>query len=378
MKIAYLLSSAQFAGAETCFLRFIKKAKRDTNHKFLVVNVEEGPLNDELRRLEIELYIVRKTHVKQVWRNPLIINKSISNYINLYNIIKNFRPDLIHAFTIHQYRRGAILKTMLHKLKIIVTLHDDLTTQHFSYKHYPIVKSINLFFDKLIVVSDDVKKIAVENGVRGEKLIRIYNGLPYKPADNKTKNRSHEFVIGCFGRIVKKKGQHILIQAVERLRMKIPFIKCYIIGSPLPSATDYYDNLKNCVKEKNLNNNIIFIGWTDSISMYYSLLDVYVLPSIYPDPFPTVNLEAMMFALPVIATDKGGSKEQVVHNKTGFIIKQDSVDELAEKLLFLYENPDQAARMGQKGRRRVLQNFTMQQYVKNHFDLYEQIITQNR
>ena len=70
---------------------------------------------------------------------------------------------------------------------------------------------------------------------------------------------------------------------------------------------------------------------------YYNEIDVYVLASTCSDSFPTVNLEAMLYKKPVIAVNIGGSKEQVVDGKTGFIIESGNPKLLAEKILFLYK-----------------------------------------
>jgi len=157
---------------------------------------------------------------------------------------------------------------------------------------------------------------------------------------------------------------------MKLLKDKILNIRCYIIGSPLPSSRKYYTEIKQYIKNNNLNSIVEFASWTDEIAKYYRELNVYVLPSTYPDPFPTVNLEAMLYHKPVIATNIGGSKEQVVDGETGFIIEPNKPEVLAEKIEYLYKNPEIAKQMGEEGHKRVTTEFTMEKYVDEHLKLY--------
>jgi glycosyltransferase involved in cell wall biosynthesis len=132
------------------------------------------------------------------------------------------------------------------------------------------------------------------------------------------------------------------------------------------------------VKKNNLEGNVIFVDWTNEIEKYYNMLDIYLLPSIFPDPFPTVNLEAMLYRKPVIAVNIGGSKEQVIDGETGFIIEPNKPEILAEKILYLYENPEIAKKMGEAGYKRVTTKFTMEKYVNEHLNLYSRYVKSNR
>lgn len=373
MNILYLSSSSDLAGAETCLIRLIKEIKEKTDHRISVISYAEGELTRRFEKLGIKNYVVPRVHAKKSYNGKEIV-KLIKNIYLLRNIIKKEKPDIIHAFTIGLHRRVFLLRLIGIKTPIIGTIHDDLTKNHFGYKYYTIVYSINYCYNKLITVSNAITDFCIKAGVKKDKLKRIYNGMPvsFKKEENVLNNGY--FTIGSFGRIVEYKGQHILVEAVKLLKDKILNIRCYIIGSP-PSQTKemlaYQEMLHEKVKSYGLDDKITFIEWTNEIEKYYNKLNVYVLTSLIPDSFPTVNLEAMLYRKPVIAVNNGGSKEQVIDGETGYIIEPNNPNKLAEKILQLYENPNIAQKMGEAGYKRVTTVFTMEKYVNEHLNLYK-------
>jgi glycosyltransferase involved in cell wall biosynthesis len=83
-----------------------------------------------------------------------------------------------------------------------------------------------------------------------------------------------------------------------------------------------------------------------------------VVPSIIFDSFPTVNLEAMAAGKPIVATCFGGSREAVVGGKTGYIVNPLNIEDLAQKMLYLLQNSQEANAMGERGKNTVREHFT--------------------
>jgi glycosyltransferase involved in cell wall biosynthesis len=100
-------------------------------------------------------------------------------------------------------------------------------------------------------------------------------------------------------------------------------------------------------------------------------LDIFILPSILPDPFPTVILEAMASGKPVVATAHGGAKEMILEGETGLLIPWDNPGSAAEAISDLVNNKKIREKMGEKGRSRVLDKFSPEAYRKNFTELFE-------
>jgi glycosyltransferase involved in cell wall biosynthesis len=374
------MSGAGLSGAEMCLLRLANGIIQAPENIVIVLNTEEGILNEKLRELGIIVYVQPCIYVKRIYRIHEIL-QLFKNIFAFKRIISKEKPDIIHAFTLPLARRIILFKKIGIKTPIVGTTHDTLTIEHFGkHKIKLFTKSINKNYERLISVSEANSRAAIKNGIVEKKVRVIYNGIPSKYLTNQF-IKSDAFVIGNFGRIVFGKGQHVTIEAVNILINAIPKLKCYIIGEPAPGVSgsiEYYKSLKKSVVDNKIEKYVEFITWTDGLDTFYEKLNVYILSSISPDSFPTVNLEAMQHKLPVIATSIGGSKEQIVDGVTGFIIPPNDPVKLAEKLLFLYKNPYIAFMMGEEGYKRVLQYFNLEIYVTKHLELYKSVIKINR
>ena len=105
----------------------------------------------------------------------------------------------------------------------------------------------------------------------------------------------------------------------------------------------------------------------EKLHKLYRKLDICVVPSLWPEPFGIVALEGMACGRPVIATRVGGLQEIVVDEETGCLVDPGNVEQFADRLERLMDDPDLRAKMGEKGRARVLADFTWDQIVKKHY-----------
>ena len=95
----------------------------------------------------------------------------------------------------------------------------------------------------------------------------------------------------------------------------------------------------------------------------YSRADVFCFPTFYSaETFPVVAIEAMMFGLPVVATNWRGLPDIVVDGETGFLVPPKDAQSIAERLERLISDPDLRRTMGAVGRRRYEQNFTVEKF----------------
>jgi len=103
----------------------------------------------------------------------------------------------------------------------------------------------------------------------------------------------------------------------------------------------------------------------------YQEADMALVPSLYPDPFPIVALEAMASGLPVVGSAVGGLPEQIIDSQTGFLFPPGDAAALEARIAWLLDHPEQAEEMGRRGRERVLAEFAAEVVFDRHYrDLF--------
>ena len=108
-------------------------------------------------------------------------------------------------------------------------------------------------------------------------------------------------------------------------------------------------------------------------AVYYAMSDVVVVPSIQ-EAFGLVVSEAMACGKPIVGSDVGGIRDQIINGYNGFLVSPKSPDEIAERILWLLENPDEATKMGQRGREIVERKFDISKRVDKVLKLYRKLV----
>ena len=117
-----------------------------------------------------------------------------------------------------------------------------------------------------------------------------------------------------------------------------------------------------CIRDRHrLNNDVIFLEHANSMPVAYSIANVVISASIEPEAFGRVSVEAQSMKRPIIASDIGGSKETIIHNRTGLLFKSEDPKSLSEKIDNIFRSDDTTLNaMGNSGRKNVEQKFNVE------------------
>ncbi len=121
------------------------------------------------------------------------------------------------------------------------------------------------------------------------------------------------------------------------------------------------------MQQNHLDNDVEFVGFVARPEPLIASLDVVVLPSILPEAFPTVTLEAMALGV-AVASNLGGVVEQIDDECCGLLVPPADPDALAVAVKRLVSDPELRRRIGQAGRQRVASCFTMDRMVQQIHD----------
>ena len=173
------------------------------------------------------------------------------------------------------------------------------------------------------------------------------------------------------GRIVHRKGVHILIRALSMTKQRLSKIRVNIAG---PSDPQYLENLKALFKKLGLTDNVSFIGVMKEEEKYALIKShkIVVLPSL-KDYTPIILLEAQALGVPVIATKIGAIPEIVLDGETGLLVKADDPCELAKSIIMLIENEDLRRHFSARAREWA-KKFTLESAVTRLEEIYECIL----
>ncbi|MGB2651008.1 MAG: glycosyltransferase family 4 protein, partial [Candidatus Omnitrophota bacterium] len=206
---------------------------------------------------------------------------------------------------------------------------------------------------KLVVPSHYLKDILIKNGFRKEQIevISYFTFLPEKEQGISAEPPEVLFV----GRIDESKGIMHFIKVLELLKCDF---KAIVIGDGPDIGKVREEAEKTGIK-------IEFKGYMkyEEMTQYYRSSSVVVFPSIYPETFGIVGIEAGAFERPIVAFNVGGVSEWLTDGENGFLIKPYDIEEMAEKVEMLLKNKDTAAKMGTRGREIVEQRFSPEVHI---------------
>ena len=155
--------------------------------------------------------------------------------------------------------------------------------------------------------------------------------------------KENEFRLLYVGRISREKNLDLLLEIIRKVSAQRPDIRLILVGDG-----PYLEEMKKNAGDMP----VVFTGCLtgDALAQTYAAGDLFIMPSVN-DTMGNVVLEAQASGTPVLVTDQGGPRENLIPEETGFVLPADSADAFTERILWLAENPEQLAAMRQKARR---------------------------
>jgi glycosyltransferase involved in cell wall biosynthesis len=306
--------------------------------------------------------------------------QSVSNYI-LNNVEE---ADLVHAHQIYPDGYGVMDLCREWNVPLIVELHStgSLKTWLEDDRIKNKVMEVFEFSSKIICISEELSELLIEVGVDSGKIEIISLGVDvykFKPDDKISLKKQLKIEAGKIilyvGRLDKLKGVDYLLRAIYELRTKYGTsdinLQVVIIGKG-----SEVNNLQKLSRNLDLQEIVTFKGELrgKELEDWYSVADLFILPSL-TEGKPVVIYEAMSSECAVIATNVGGIPDQVKDNHTGLLFEPEDMDALANKIKYLLDNEDVMKKMGENGRKLVInEGWTWEGYAKRINNVYNNLV----
>ena len=363
----------EMAGAERNLFEVVTRLNPQ-RFKPIVMCLEGGRPLDFLRNKGVETTDLK---LKRIY-TPYAFLKAIE----IFRIIKQYNVKIVITYHESSDFLGSVV-AKLAGVPVIISSRRDMGYK-LKKRHILIYKLINRLFNRIITVSDAVKNVICnrENAPL-HKIVTIHNGVELekfsKQLDRNTIKqslglRSNRPIIGILAGLRPIKGHKYFLEAASLILQKFPETYFLIVGW-YDKNGDYFKELKALIRKLNIEENVIFIGGRSDIPEVLSIVDVPVFSSIN-EGFSNAVLEAMAVGKPVVATNSGGTSEAVIDGETGILVPPCNSEALASAVMVLLDNPEKAKNMGEEGKKRAKQLFSINKMIQSIENLYEKLLSE--
>lgn len=377
MKLLFLQSSSDLYGASKILIAVTQLCKA-RGHEVTVVLSEDGPLAAALTEIGAEVIFLDLGILRRRYMNPAGLFDRTTTIFKAYRQLKKIcrerKTDLIYSNT-----TGVVVGTWVAR---------SLGIPHIWHVHEIIEKPALLFRglsyllnqrqNRVLVVSEAVKKHWTKH-VSSDKVTVLYNGVDhwlFPPGESSFRAEqgipADAVVVGMMGRVHFWKGQDYFFRIAGFLHRQFPGTVFVSVGDAFPGYEYLYDKLNAIITEEGLSGAVKQVHYRQDIANIYRSFDLFVLPSLLPDPAPAVVTEAMASGLPVVVTRQGGALEMIEENISGLVIPINEPEAAAAIIAPLLADAGKRRRMGEAARQRILDHFSREIFNQKIIDFIEQ------
>ena len=366
INILQLIATLDIGGAERQLVELVKRLDKNKYNITVCCITRGGPLEEDLKKLGIAYHILYKK-----------FKFDFAVIFRLIRLIRQKKIELIHTWMFTSNTWGRIAARFTGVPVIIST--ELCMVNHFKGR-------IQRTVDRMLAGSSDII-IANSRSVRNShikreriplnKIIAIPTGVDtqeFKPQSIDIKKREELFglkepvpVVGIIGRLVEGKGYEYFMEAAVKV-LRSTHAKFVMVGKG-----PWREKLEKISNKLGISNEVLFMGYYQDLVGILSVIDILVLSSL-SEGLSNVLLEGMAMAKPVVTTDIESNAQVVVNGETGILAPPRNPEALAEGIIRLLKNKEEARRMGLAGRKRVKKYFDIKKTVERVEEIYDKLI----
>jgi glycosyltransferase involved in cell wall biosynthesis len=306
--------------------------------------------------------------------------------LRVAELIRTERPHILHTHTAKAgaiARAAAMLAAGARPPVVLHTFHGHVLKGYFGPGRTAFFRQVEQTLarrsDVLVAVSPEVRDELVELGVAPRRKFAVIRlGIPLEErlgdatADEDYRHLygipKDAFVIGWVGRMTGVKATRAVLEIVRAVHdLGVDAVLCMVGDGPdrVP--------LEEIAHELGIARSCYFVGYQEQIAGYYRLFDAFVLPSVN-EGTPVSAIEALASGTPVVANRVGGVPDVVRDGVDGFLVEPGDAEAAAEKLVALAGDAALRRRLGEAGRARVLERYSVSRLVDDVDRLYRSLL----
>ncbi|MDD5457197.1 MAG: glycosyltransferase family 4 protein [Candidatus Margulisbacteria bacterium] len=380
IKVLHVSQAREYSGAEIVLANIL----RHNSFWQASVIVPEGPFSELLNKLGVctieAKYLSNIKRKKNFFWPVIFLFKFVLASLEVMRAVKSYKPDIIYANHLSA-APYCLLAKLIYRKRFIWHMHDIHkagSLESFS------ASFISKFSDKIIAISDAVKKALIKSGINPGKIVRCYNGIDKKDCFTDTFDEQIKIIkekeiinIAQIGLLEPRKGVDIFIKAANILLTEIKSkqrIRFYIVGETI-AHPEYVEEIKNLVKNLKLEENIIFTGRLKNMKYVYQNIDIAVQASRTPEPFGMVVLEAMVMGALAVGTNIGAIPEIIDDGKTGLLFSPDDPQDLSNKLSAIINREIDVQQILKNAEQKAINQFSLDKQKQCLYETIKSVVT---
>lgn len=354
--ILFLHSSSELYGSDRSLLYLMRMLDKN-KYQITVFLPCDGPLVGELKKIygiNVEIYEVAVLRRKNLSFKGLLryCRDFFVSYRYIKRTIRERHIDVVYT-NVAVVFPGAIAAKHSKNCRSVWHIREIIK----SKKERSIFSFIVNSYADVIIANSKATGAAICKDSR--KLRVVYNAVDVANFNVKHIDKK-EIVVGMAGRINRWKGQKLFVDMAEIVHKQRPDVKFVIAGSAYAGEEYLESELKEYIDKKQLSDVVGLLGQVNKMDDFYQSLDIFVLPSIQPEPFGLVVIEAMEKRLPVIATNHGGPIEIIDDGKDGYLVPFDTAVKMAERCIALCDDWKLRERIGAEAQKKKQSMFSLE------------------
>ena len=290
----------------------------------------------------------------------------------LARILREIEPDVVHAHDAMAVSLAAMalqMSTTLPRRPLVVASR----RVDFHLKRHAFSKWKYGHVDVFIAASEVIRSILIADGVPADRIEVVHDGVNVAAIDKQPIVDAHAAfwlpkgapLVGNVAALAAHKGQRYLVAAAAIVVRELPDTRFLILGEG-----ELRDALERQIRDLGLDRHVVLTGFRADVLGLVKSLDVFAMSSV-TEGLGSAILEAMACSRPVVATRAGGIPEAVEDEVTGVIVPPQDEDALAAGIVRLLKDANLRRQLGEAGRRRVLDAFSVDRLVEGTAAVYE-------
>jgi L-malate glycosyltransferase len=336
-----------------------------------------GPLRQEIERLGV-------TNIPEYPLNSFYDWNAVKQVRRFAKFLKEKKIDIVH---VHDFYTNIFGMAGAALASVPVRIASRRETDGIRSQAQRFVERRGYDLAHAIVANAEaVRAQLIKEGIRPDKIVTLYNGVDLErlmPKPNLTREEALDafnlpreertFITIVANMHHPMKDQATFLRAASRVHKEIPKA-----GFILAGEGKLLESLRELANQLGLKDHAFFTGRCTKVSELLAISDVCVLSSKGVEGFSNSIIEYMAAEKPVVATDIGGAREAILEGETGYIVNIEDDQAMADRIISLLRNPEQARLMGARGRRLVQEKFSCAAQLENIEQLYDGLLSRKQ